>query len=660
MFAQITRLCYWKSEHDETTCEDAYGDDATRGLFAVADGAGTTLFSNVWARTLIDYFLDVPLLNSDPFEVEWWLRQVQEHYKAPHIENTAWNARQKMQDQGSHSTLATLRVSHSDEASTLATLLVFGDSCILINKAGVDEVSSFPLEGATEFDRSPICLPSKLSLFHRHFHTAHLRLVELAAGDRVILATDAVSRWIVSAGDGFYHSRKPAFEAVFKERPESWPSFIRYCRKQGEMVDDDSTALLLALGSEKTKENVLLGQVTEHRRDIRTQRAQDFQQAMQTRNKELAAIYYGDSMDISQEGICLSKEEITGARQVADALSEVLSVLRRELNSLQVIERVGTVWHKYADLLSDEPSAATLRQTLQRLGVITSVSAVPAAITPEKIVPRVADELRVQETAEKLKQEHEKIELKQDLLEALLADDDEAMVAAHQAIQESLYSEDIAFSYRQLERILLARQHMKEALKKSDAFPGEIDDILNDEKSFAPYAVTASNEDTSTTPQLTEDWIEKVSLVKLHLLYRLRFLDRMRLRFGNEQLKEQARFLLANDLYIQDGIYETNQEAGYMAIDPELTLTEKMQEFQRALPMNDEKLLMQHGISDDEVKAILLLILRSELFEKYLSQQDMSIYLWLEERRQWDEMLDRNASSDQNGDYHAAEEEGEA
>src|SRR5579872_2335622 len=97
MFAQITRLRYWKSEHDEQTCEDAYGEDALHGLFAIADGVGTTLFSNIWSSILVERFLAAPLMSNDAFEVEWWVRQAQKQYQqdAPQAGKLDWNALQK-------------------------------------------------------------------------------------------------------------------------------------------------------------------------------------------------------------------------------------------------------------------------------------------------------------------------------------------------------------------------------------------------------------------------------------------------------------------------------------------------------------------------------------------------------------------------------------
>src|SRR5215469_6717486 len=110
MFARITRLRHWKSEHTEQTCEDASQEDPARGLFAVADGAGTTLFSGIWATILAQHFTKIPLLTDNPFEVEWWVRLAQEEYrqKRPDPSKLPYNAQQKELGQGSESTLATL------------------------------------------------------------------------------------------------------------------------------------------------------------------------------------------------------------------------------------------------------------------------------------------------------------------------------------------------------------------------------------------------------------------------------------------------------------------------------------------------------------------------------------------------------------------------
>ena len=61
MYAYMTSLRYWKSERvGLATCEDALRYKVQHGLFCVADGAGTTLFSNIWADILVEQFVRDP------------------------------------------------------------------------------------------------------------------------------------------------------------------------------------------------------------------------------------------------------------------------------------------------------------------------------------------------------------------------------------------------------------------------------------------------------------------------------------------------------------------------------------------------------------------------------------------------------------------------
>lgn len=373
--AQVSRLQYWKSEHDEQTCEDALGADPSTGLFAVADGVGTTLFSHIWARLLVEHFLATPLLGTDPFEVEWWLRQAQELYQQslPTVDDLPWNAAQKVQSQGSYSTLATLCVTHVAASSARATLLAFGDSCVFIRKGATEQLMAFPVAQSADFDLAPICLPSKLSLFNRYFQRCTSQQVELQPGDTLIMATDAVARWIVSAANGRYAQQVEAFAEVAAQTAASWPAFILACRQQHEMIDDDCTALVLKLGAEGT-EGVPLGATSGHRSTIRQARKQAFEQAMQAQNSELMAIIFGDGADLTQEGLSFSEVRLERARAVADALREMLQALRNEVNNPDAALRLRPTWQKYAHLLADEPCAVNVRQTLMRLGVSLKVA----------------------------------------------------------------------------------------------------------------------------------------------------------------------------------------------------------------------------------------------------------------------------------------------
>jgi serine/threonine protein phosphatase PrpC len=387
MLAQVTMLRHWKSEHNEETCEDACGENTAQGLFAVADGVGTTLFSDAWANFLVQHFLHVPLLSNDPFEVEWWVRLFQEQFKNEFSAgaNMAWNAQQKAQSQGSYSTLATLRVLESDAIHAEVSLLAFGDSCVFVSKLSAEHILSFPLEQADEFERAPICIPSKPGVFNRYFHQCHIASLDLASADIVVIATDAVSKWIVSAGSGRYSDKKKAFQEVIQQTTDSWANFIQECRERKEMVDDDCTALIIALYPDTASHGLPLGTTTGHSQQVRESRKQEFIQALKEQNKERTAICFGDGRDLLAESVQVSQSDILLARKVADAQREVLAILRQEINNPNVVAIMAPVWQKHVHLLYQERCAENIRKTLSRLGIPIAPGAPLASQEPAEI-----------------------------------------------------------------------------------------------------------------------------------------------------------------------------------------------------------------------------------------------------------------------------------
>lgn len=372
MFADVTGLRYWKSERaDLSTCEDAQDSNVQQGLFCVADGAGTTLFSNVWAEILVRQFVQAPLMTADPFEMEWWIRQAQKGYRerAPQSDKLNWNARQKALEQGAYSTLATLRFNHLEAFSATAKLLVVGDSCVIVGYSQKQQIVPFPLEHAEEFDRAPYCVPALLKNLNRYTLYPKTKEVTLSPGDIVILATDAVARWIISGGGtSNANNAWKAFLEVAQKTEGDWPEFINDCRTNQSMVDDDSTAIVIRLREDGGEEQ-RLGLPATFRLEIVETRRAEFERARAINNKELVAVAYGDGRMLNGAGIFLSDMEKAKAREVADALREVLQLVRDTLNLPGFTAKVEPVWWRYADLLIDEPCAENIRKSLAAQGV---------------------------------------------------------------------------------------------------------------------------------------------------------------------------------------------------------------------------------------------------------------------------------------------------
>ncbi|GCF10250.1 hypothetical protein [Dictyobacter arantiisoli] len=559
MYAQVTRLQCWKSEHNEQSCEDALGIRLSEGLLAVADGVGTTLFSNIWARHLVDHFIETPLLSADPFEVEWWLRTAQAHFQQtlPALEGMPWNVLQKVQNEGSFSTLATIRVLPGQGAtlSRKAQLLVFGDSCIFIRKAATAAVSVFPVKRVADFDQPPICLPSRLSAFQRYFQRGMTCQIEFEPGDMVILATDAVARWIVSAGGGHLQDQAAAFMAVTEQVPASWPTFIASCRAAGEMVDDDCTAVVVRLDNEPGPDGAMLGGTFAHRPAMRASRGDAFLQAVHNQNKEQAAILYGDGIDLEYEGIFLPLEEQEHARQVADALREVLQVLRRNVNDPQAAARIIPTWRKYAALLIDEPCADAVCKTLERIGVPLREAMAPAGTT-------MAIQLARPRSLHVIIKSQEQMHLEYSVRQAIASNRDEAIVEVYHTIQNSPHAAAIWGGTRESERqrIQLALQRDNERRRMQRAIASQ---------RVEQIAISADliGRDTSFLS------LEEQQLVFLSC----QFVDAWRLQDSRALLAAVAAIL--NSPY-RDYLLFTNQEMAYI----EQVRRQYEQQQQRALP----------------------------------------------------------------------------
>ncbi|GER87711.1 hypothetical protein KDW_18730 [Dictyobacter vulcani] len=725
MYAQVTRLQCWKSEHNDQSCEDAFALSLSQGLLTVADGVGTTLFSNIWARHLVDHFLATPLLSDDPFEVEWWLRAAQEHFQKllPGMEGLPWNALQKMQNEGSFSTLAALRIFSAhplDGEAIQAKLLAFGDSCIFVQPAATAEVFSFPIVNAADFDRPPISLPSKPGVFNRHFQKGMALDLLLRPGDRILLATDAVARWIVGASERPGENPRSAFQAVAEQTMASWPDFIASCRASSSMVDDDCTALLVKLHADTEQIGEPLGLTSLHHAQMRARRKTAFLQAVQEQNKELAAIYYGDGQDLAHDGVVFPDDQWRQARDVADALREVLAVMRREINSPLAVQKITPVWRKYAPFLLGENCAASVCKTLQRLGIALEEPATSTATSFSRNQPMVvvvksqqqvqledallqalwvnddaaivqiydalqplpyASEFIAANRAEERIQQAvqleysrrglryaiaskniEQISMTSDLLgrdlsflsmheqqlvmlahqwmDAWRLQDSNALLRAFEAIARSPYSELLLFSEREkayLQQLFRQRQAAQQPqqlsapsgpLSSPSLSMAPVTSLSQPSMAMAPVAAQSRSAmpASSGVPAISEYWFRKVCVIKraylLHWVYQ---------KVSDSELEQITLDDLVNAPLVHNGILQANRSGSSVPLLPEVLLPDIFQAFKSNPMINYGNLVQEQGLSDGQIKEILLIFLNRQLFEDYLLwEQSLGLEDWLQ------------------------------
>lgn len=642
MFVRMTTLQHWKSDHDASSCEDAVLADPARGLFALADGAGTTLFSNIWARVLVRCFLQVPLLSNDAFEVEWWIRQAQQQYQqeVPSLSTSSWNARQKAHQQGGYATLATLRVRKHDEQSIDLECLTIGDSCLLLRKAGANSLQTFPYTRPEDFDAAPICFPARAALFDRSFHQCLVHNYTLAAGDQALLATDAVARWIMSAGKASYNDASEAFQAITEQTPRSWPTFIEECRQKG-MMDDDSTALLLSFTTEAGQDRHKPGVTDSHSPQIRAERAQAFEQARQTQQKDAQAVAYGDGADLTLEGLMLSPIERAEMRQVADAFQAVLAELRRALNNPDMVARMKRIWAQYVPLLDTEPCATNLRQTLAQYRVLPLTPTPPAF--PETEAPAPPDSTRndpvspTQQTAHTNGQQMIQDSLASKNISRMaqaythLPEDSTFLSQAEQEHLQLAYRFKMAFDAHSDEQLFEIHVQMLE----SGALPFfNLDGHENERIAIIGHRreIQKLEQEQLPPPRVagqtpSAEWVEKVSLVKhFYLLYKERPVP----------LKQTEQLALKDLQYaaaIQSGIQEMNGQQKRKVLDTESALKKELKNFRKARRKDYDLLITHYHISEDDITSIVAIFVRTQLLEEYLQRTHrLSLADWLQQQ----------------------------
>jgi Serine/threonine protein phosphatase len=614
MFAQVTRLQYWKSEHTAQTCEDAFGTHLAGGVLAVADGVGSTLFSNLWARHLVQHFLTTPLLSDDPFEVEWWLRLAQERYpqQLPDLERMPWNVLQKVQREGSSSTLATVCITQASTTGVQAQLLAIGDSCIFVKKARSERLFAFPLTTDNDFNQSPLCFPSKLSAFNRYFQRPDLASIELTDGDVVVLATDALARWLISAGKGTCASQEAALALLLAQSPATWEDFIRQRRERAEISDDDCTALLMTVRRQAVSiDDELIVANAGHGAELRAQRFQAFMRAVELQNKELAALYFGDGRDLEQEGVIFPREQLQQARQVADALREMLQALRREIDQPEAAAKLAPLWQRYALLLGTEPCAASLRKTLEHIGVTVTtlpvgVPAEMAALSPRSIAQRRQHELKFS-----LK-DRDLLALELQLQQALSSMDDAAIVAAYERVRYSPHAQAIVAR-------LQCKEQIQQALQREEA---------RVRMQRAPLPPVTATIPPIPTAAISEIWFGKICQVKKAYLFHWALRKVSAVELEQETLDD-----LVNASLIREGIEQANAAGASPPLLPEALLPEIFQTFSLDSMVKYDQLLRETGLTDDNVKALLMIFLSRQLFEEYLLwDRHIQLQDWLQQQ----------------------------
>ncbi len=217
-----------KQGHSREEYEDAFAiaDETWPRRFAVADGATESAYSRVWANMLVKGYVDV---GPDADEIASWMderRAAWRTFVKAQEQDMPWYSAAKVHE-GAHATL----LGCTFEADGFWEALSIGDCC-LFQLRDSELITTWPFTDADAFTNMPPLLSSQES-----DKPADVQWMSGSweAGDRFLLATDAVASFLLSDG----RAKRFARPEVNRE------ALIATARAQGAIRNDDCTLLVL-------------------------------------------------------------------------------------------------------------------------------------------------------------------------------------------------------------------------------------------------------------------------------------------------------------------------------------------------------------------------------------------------------------------------------
>jgi hypothetical protein len=195
---------------------------------AVADGATETSFSALWARLLVEGYVD----GSDLAHLkQLWQAAVS-------TKQLAWYAEQKAQS-GAYAALVglTLTPSHDSDGGGKWKAEAIGDSCLILVR-NQEFVQSFPLNQSDEFNNSPVLLSSHLDDNDKPDQMLATISGAWQPGDVFYLLSDAIARWMYKRQEDYKDA------AIWLSGLRNKEDFDQFVDVQRSLTDADSRALM--------------------------------------------------------------------------------------------------------------------------------------------------------------------------------------------------------------------------------------------------------------------------------------------------------------------------------------------------------------------------------------------------------------------------------
>ena len=231
--------------HSPAEYEDAFAQREAAGRYAVADGASEGCFTDLWAKLLVESFVDVA--GDPPNSWPESLTAAQQRWDSDvSARNIPWYAEQSV-SRGAYCTfLGLVLVSPAADCCQWQALAV-GDTCLLHTRGGA-LLRAFPLERAGQFDNFPKLVGSRTPVAEVCAGQSLWTDGRGQSGDRLWIMTDALAQWClteIEAGRNPWSDLESLL--TLPETEDPFVSLMEGFRDRGKLRNDDVTLLAIEL-----------------------------------------------------------------------------------------------------------------------------------------------------------------------------------------------------------------------------------------------------------------------------------------------------------------------------------------------------------------------------------------------------------------------------
>ena len=236
-----TKFSLQKRSEEAKVNQDAFAISSDERIFAIADGVSTAPFSQTWSNNVVKKFIEKPFASDlNEQKLKDWLEDIRKEWSSEIDQRKSPKMiLERAKEVGGSTTFLGMIIQEMKKKYQKLQLFGIGDTnMFLIRNKRIKY--SFPVTSVESFTDQTIGL---CSIDNASQKIPELKEFNAKRGDIVILATDALAKWIFK-----YYKKggEYSWKRILKNKNDI-QNFIDKLRDAKKIDDDDTTCIIIKI-----------------------------------------------------------------------------------------------------------------------------------------------------------------------------------------------------------------------------------------------------------------------------------------------------------------------------------------------------------------------------------------------------------------------------